>query len=190
MNVFLPYINDIEKSVQSLDNSRLIKQIQEIKVLLDGARAYEKGQVPNSYFRHPVAQHYKDEPEFLACYGFQCCEEYWYRFNKYHQYYDFFEYLCENYYKINVQTVAYTPYYMEGSKNTPECIRTTKEDAVGKLFQAKLINKWLNDKKVPHWSFRGLPKFFKDYLELDNKHQSFYWNLIEELKKEVKESNF
>lgn len=186
MNVFLPYINDIEKSVQSLDSSRLIKQIQETKVLFDGARAYEKGQVPNSYFRHPVAQHYKDEPEFLACYGFQCCKEYWFRYNKYHQYYDFFEYLCEDYYKTDIQTVAYTPYYMEGSKNTPECIRTTEEDAVGKLFQAKLINKWINDKKTPNWNFRGMPKFYEDYLELDDNHKLFYWKLIEELKKEVR----
>ena len=186
MNVFLPYINDIEKSVQCLDNKRLIKQIQESKVLLDGARAYEKGQVPNSYFKHPVAQHYKDEPDFLACYGFQCCKEYWFRYNKYHQYYDFFEYLCEDYYKTDIQSVAYTPYYMEGSKNTPECIRTTDEDAVGKLFQAKLIKKWLNDKKQPMWGIRGCPEFFKDYLEMSKNKQELYFSLIEELKKEVR----
>lgn len=41
MNVFMP-CKSIGKSVQSLDDARLRKQILECKVLLDGAIAYQK----------------------------------------------------------------------------------------------------------------------------------------------------
>ena len=186
MNIFLPYENDIEKSIQCIDNKRLIKQIQEAKVLLDGAWAYEKGEVPNSYFKHPVAQHYKSEPEFLAHYGFQCCKEYWFRYNKYHQYYDYFENLCENWYKIK-DIPAFTPYYMEGSKGTLECIRTTKYVSI--LFQSKLIKKWLEDKKSPMWTNRTMPDFFAIYLRVTKSEQKTYWKNVEKIKKEVQSVN-
>lgn len=184
MNIFLPYENDIEKSIQCIDNKRLIKQIQEAKVLLDGARAYEKGEVPNFYFKHPVAQHYKNEPEFLAYYGFQCCKEYWFRYNKYHQYYDYFENLCENWYKIK-DIPAFTPYYMELPKSNPNHIRTTQ--FVGDLFQAKLIKKWLEDKKSPMWTNRAMPDFFEIYLSVTKSQQKTYWENIKKIKKEVKD---
>lgn len=186
MNVFLPYSNDIAKSVQSLDNKRLVKQILETKILLDGARAYEKGEVPNSYFKHPVAQYYKDDPEFLAYYGLECCKEYWFRYNKYHEYYDYFENLCENWYKIQ-GTPAFTPYYMELPKSDPDHIRTTQ--FVDDLFQAKLIKKWLNDKNPPTWGIRNTPDFYEIYLRASIKEQKTYWNNIENIKKEVRKCN-
>ena len=179
MNIFLPYENNIEKSVQSLDNVRLIKQIQEAKVLLDGARAYQRGDVPNEYFKHPVAQAFKNDPEFLVYYGFECCKEYWFRYNKYHQYYGLFQYLCEDYYKIKEQP-DYTPYYMEGPKTSPDAIRTN--NFVSILFRAKLINKWLNDKRAPSWGIRGMPEFFKEYLELSVNGRINYWKYISEIK--------
>lgn len=183
MNIFLPYEKSIELSVASLDDARLNKQILETKILTDGARAYEKGEVPNSYFKHPVAQFYKNDIGFLCYYGFQCCKEYWFRFNKYHQYYDFFENLCENYYKIN-EAPAYEPYYMEKSKNSPDRIRTT--EFVSELFKAKLIMKWLADKRKPQWTLRGSPKFYNDYLSLSEKEQYEYWEITEIIKEGVR----
>lgn len=169
MNIFLPYESNITASIQSLDNIRLVKQIQEVKVLLDGAMAYQRGDVPNNYFKHPVAQAFKNDPEFLSYYGFECCKEYWFRYNKYHQYYDLFQYLCEDYYKITEQP-DYTPYYMEGSKGQPNYIRTTEN--VSALFQAKLCKKWNADKskgREPRWTNRDVPQFYKT--ELTHQHE-------------------
>lgn len=183
MNIFLPYEEDIEASIASLDDVRLNKQILEMKILLDGARKYEKGEVSNGYFRHPVAQFYKDNPEFLTYYGFKCCEELWFRKNVYHQYYDYFEHLNNNWYKIT-EPPAFTPYYMSGSKNTPDCIRTTY--FVSELFKTKLIAKWLNDKREPKWSIRGKPKFFVAYLSLSEAEQYEFWEKAKYIEERVK----
>lgn len=187
MNIFLPYPDDIKKSVQSLDSLRLNKQIIEAKVLLDGALAYAKGEVENGYFKHPVAQFYKDNPQFLAWYGYECCLEYKYRFEKEHQ--------DERYFRDNeIWEVCpdedgfippkFTPYYMELPKSDPNHIRTTIK--VAELFVAKLIKKWLNDKKEPNWGKRGAPAFWKNYTSLKEKYKQDYWGIIEKLKKQIK----
>ena len=184
MNIFLPYPNDIKKSVRSLDSIRLNKQILEAKVLLDGSLAYLKGKVENGYFKHPVAQFYKDNPQFLAWYGYECCLEYKYRFEKEHQ--------LETYFRDNeiwevcpdekgFITPKYIPYYMEGSIDSPNCIRTTSND-VGILFQAKLIGKWLNDKRHTQWGKRGEPKFWQNFIETNKNDKDNYWQLIGEIK--------
>lgn len=56
----------------------------------------------------------------------------------------------------------FTPYYMEGSKDSHNYIRTTKN--VSSLFQNKLCKKWDNDKekgREPKWTKRDVPEFYK-----------------------------
>lgn len=160
MNVFMPYEN-IAKSVQALDDARLRKQIIECKVLLDGAIAYRNGEKPNGYFKHPVAQHYKDYPSFLALYGYECCIEYECRFSANHKYLGYFVEKVKSFFAIVVKAPVL---YAEGRKNTSECIRTTDPEKVYDLFKQKLVNKWKADKekgRPPKWTNRGMPEFAK-----------------------------
>lgn len=165
MNVFMPCENYFE-SVCALDDSRLRKQILECKVLLDGAIAYQKGEKPNGYFKHPVAQHYKDYPLFLAVYGLRCCLEFMKRFRTKHHYNSFFNEWIENVTFENDKIVV--PHlYAEGRKNTPECIRTTDPEKVYDLFKQKLIKKWKADAekgRPPKWTNRRRPEWAKGEL--------------------------
>lgn len=169
MNIFLPYEHNINKSVESLDNIRLNKQLLEIKTLLKFALGNS-----TAYGKHPVAQFYKNNPKFLAYYGYECCREYFYRFKKTHsltQYFDgimkeFNMFGYEDGYIISIEIPKFIPYYMSGSKDSVDCIRTTEN--VSELFQSKLIKKWEIDKekgKMPSWSIREMPEFYKKYLE-------------------------
>ena len=158
MNIFLPYENDIVKSVQSLDDKRLNKQILECYQLLSNAIKEKNGGVVVGYKNHPIYVHYKGSIKFLAYYGWECCYEYYLRFNKPHK-------LCLEFVKIGYHSpyYHYTPFYMEGSKNSPNCIRTT--DNVSELYQKKLIDKWDTDKakgRNPKWTNRGAPEFYKE----------------------------
>lgn len=167
MNVFMPSEN-IVKSVQALDDARLRKQILECKVLLDGAIAYRIGEKPNGYFKHPVAQHYKDYPLFLATYGLECCTEFMIRFSVKHKYNGiFYAWCCDDEFFQNDHT--FVPHlYAEGRKDTPECIRTTDSDKVYDLFKQKLIKKWKADAekgRPPKWTNRGMPEWAKGELE-------------------------
>ena len=161
MNIFLPYENDIRSSVQCLDNLRLNKQILECEVLLNASLAYLKDNAPNGYFKHPVAQFYKDNPEFIAYYGYECCKEYRYRYNKEHELEKIFRdnevwEVCPD--EDGFIPPKYIPYYMEGPITSPNHIRTTEN--VSALFQAKLNKKWLNDKRPPSWGNRCKPEFW------------------------------
>lgn len=147
MNIFLPFPEDIEASVRSLDDRRLVKQIQEVKVLLSIAESHRT----DGYAYHPVAIHYRTQPEFLHYYGFLCCREYLFRFDKTHAYNAIFK-ACD------YNGTDYIPFYAEGSKDNPDCIRTTKN--VGELFRAKLCRKWDNDKIPPRWTNRTAPGFY------------------------------
>lgn len=172
MNIFLPYENDIQKSVQSLDDLRLNKQILECYQLLSNAFKEQRGEEIKGYKNHPIYVHYKSNPHFLCLYGWVCCEEYLHRFNKCHKLRGFF-------YNIKSTTVLYytfckmkegkpydkfeyTPFYMEGSKGQPNYIRTTEN--VSALYQAKLITKWETDKKPPKWTNREMPSFYRSFI--------------------------
>lgn len=78
MNIFLPYENDITKSVQSLDDTRLNKQILEVYQLLQNAIKEDKGEEINGYKNHPVYIFYKNNPVFIIFYGKKCCDEYFF----------------------------------------------------------------------------------------------------------------
>ena len=164
MNLFLPYENNVGKSVQSLDDKRLIKQILEVYQLVQLWEKEKQGIDLGSrgYHKHPIYLHYKRYPKFLYFYGYTACIEYKFRFKQDHAYY---EYFLTNYLKD--KTFKHKPFYMEGSKNDKlNCIRTLEN--VSLLYQRKLVHKWLNFGKCePTWTNRKKPEFLR-YV-LDNK---------------------
>lgn len=178
MNVFLPYEDDIVKSVQSLDDVRLNKQILETYQLLTSANKEFKGEEIKGYKNHPVYLHYKHDQLFLAGYGFACCQEYTERFKKEHKlgnvmlfWFNYWEYRTPR--RFGQLLGHYTPYYMEGSKGQPNYIRTTKN--VGELFRQKLIKKWEQDKakgRQPKWTNREVPQFYHQWLKENGDEQN------------------
>lgn len=160
MNIFLPYENDVRKSLQSLDDVRLIKQVLETYQLLRNAIEEEFGGEPKGYKNHPIYVYYKNNIPFLAKYGYCSCVEYAYRFHKSHKLTDYFM-LTLIRFDIDEKVVEYVPFYMEGSKGQPNYIRTTEN--VSALYQKKLCDKWDNDKangRPPKWTNRETPSFY------------------------------
>lgn len=174
MNIFLPFENDVQKSVAALDNKRLNKQILECYQLLESS-------LRNKDFKHPIFVHYKDNTDFLLFYGMRCCREYYMRKgHKPHKLHNYFCKYFETHAPFDKYVPEFVPFYGEGSKDKPECIRTTCN--VSLLFQAKLIKKWLNDKYKPVWTIRGEPDFFVKYKQKTQDQQNDYWKYIEEIK--------
>lgn len=185
MNIFLPYEESIKLSVQSLDNVRLQKQAVECWQLLTTAIEERNGDEVKGHSKHPVYNFYKDNTDFLAFYGLQCCIEWEWRNNKPHSLTDHFRFEASTRFE---SLIEYQQYYMEGSKNTPECIRTTRY--VSQLFQAKLVKKWLSDiekGRTPKWGVRKEPDFWIRYLYKTEEEKNEYWKYIEEIKKEVRD---
>ena len=151
MNIFLPCPNNINQSVRSLDDRRLIKQILECKVLLYISETNQSG----GYANHPVAKHYREQPNFLRYYGWVCCCEYFIRFNKMHEYTPIFKPVA-----VFDKVADYTPLYAEGRRTDPDSIRTTDPKTVGELFRNKLNQKWKTDSIPPKWTNRTEPKFY------------------------------
>lgn len=164
MNIFLPYEHDIQKSVQTLDDLRLNKQILECYQLLTLAIDEQNGIdiSKRGYKNHPIYSHYKNEIHFLCAYGITCCNEYYYRHDKNHKI--MIKFIRAKHFIKQKQTLTYTPFYMEGSKGQLNYIRTFEN--VSELYQNKLISKWINDKKPPKWTNREMPSFYKEYLDL------------------------
>ena len=128
MNIFLPYENDVQKSVESLDDKRLNKQILECYQLLTLA-IDEKAGVDISkrgYRNHPIYLHYKNYPNFIGYYGYLSCLEYFERFDKEHKLKDKFVGYDVKYILGNN---TYEPFYMEGSKGQPNYIKTTDNNS-------------------------------------------------------------
>lgn len=164
MNVFLPYEDDIVKSVQSLDDVRLNKQLVECYQLLTSAIKEKRGYPIKGHRNHPVYVFYKDNMDFLCYYGKICCIEYEHRFDKEHSLKEKFR-VCRIVYGLK-DNPQYTSYYMEGSIKDPNHIRTTEN--VSALFQQKLIKKWEQDKvkgRQPKWTNREVPQFYQQWLK-------------------------
>ena len=175
MNVFLAYENNVSESVKVLDDVRLNKSIVETYQLLTLAiKEQEVGhEVKAGHYHHPVYLFYKNNPKFLTYYGYECCREYRYRFNKWHTLTDTFDramyyfglFIVDEEGFIEAMEIPdYTPYYMEGSLGQPNYIRTTEN--VSELFKTKLIKKWEADKekgRSPRWTKRQVPEFYKGY---------------------------
>ena len=149
MNLFLPE-ETIYDSVRVLDDKRLIKQILECKTILDVALDETK----KGYAKHPVVAYYKDYPWFVCEYAIKACEEYLYRFNRLHSMDKYFNHWWFCFVKDNPK-----PFYCEGAKTDPNCIRTTENTV--ELFRNKLCKKWDNDKYPPKWTNRKPPEWYK-----------------------------
>lgn len=170
MNVFLPYEDDIVKSVQSLDDVRLNKQIEECKTMVNAILEHKNSGLKIGYFHHPVTQFYYNNPQFIAYYGLCCGIEYCERHNKthftYHSIVEYCETLLEKCGFLIYKQPQYQPYYMEGSIKDPNHIRTTEN--VSALFQQKLIKKWEADNakgRQPKWTNREVPQFYQQWLK-------------------------
>ena len=151
MNLFLPEDNIVE-SIVALDNRRLIKQILECKTILDVA-VYGK----NGYAKHPVVAYYKDYPKFVSMYSSLCVWEYKHRFYKDHRLTNYFNDISYMEFPNNVPQ----PFYCEGLKTDPNCIRTTQNTV--ELFRQKLCKKWDNDKYPPKWTNRQSPEWYQEH---------------------------
>lgn len=162
MNIFLPYDNDIQESIKALDDLRLNKQILECFQLLKNAVTEKMGGEIDGYKNHPVYLYYKNDLKFLYDYGVSACNEYAFRFGKTHNLAIKYYYLISCYGELFADYIV-KPFYAEGIKNSPNCIRTTEN--VGRLFQEKLIRKWQNDKRKPKWTKRETPRFYKEFLD-------------------------
>lgn len=161
MNIFLPYEQNINKSVEALDDKRLVKQILEIYQLLQIYEKEKSGIILTGagYHNHPIYKYYKQYPNFLYLYGWYACQEYSYRFDKHHRYEEYFAFEINS--SKRAENYFYIPFYAEGSKNSKYCIRTTEN--VSTLYQDKLISKWLSDKQTVKWTNRDYPEFFKKW---------------------------
>lgn len=148
MNIFLPE-KDILLSVQALDDSRLKKQILECEQMLKVSLGFSRG-----YQWHPVVLHYKNYPYFIARYACLACNEYRFRAEKNYPLEDFFY----NLFSVLEATKCPKPFYCEGAKTDPNCIRTTENTV--ELFRAKLCKKWDNDKRAPKWTNRQPPEWY------------------------------
>lgn len=157
MNIFFPY-DDIKASVEVLDDARLRKQIVECYTIYKAIASWRSGKVQLGYLRHPITQYYKDYPRIVCEYGMRACEEFLYRFRKPHQMEKFFiSHLGAE------SSEGFKPFYAEGSKDSPDCIRTTENTA--QLFQRKLCKKWNSGKHLgqpPKWTNRGKPRFYRE----------------------------
>lgn len=168
MNIFLSN-SSAKQSIQELDDLRLQKQLVEVYQLLTLAiKEQEEGhEIKAGHYHHPVYLFYKSNIPFLAYYGWKCCQEYQYRFSKWHSLsYYFSDMVTNNMAEFGMKIPKHTPYYMEGSKGQPNYIRTTKN--VGELFRQKLIKKWEQDKakgRQPKWTNRQVPQFYQQWLK-------------------------
>lgn len=151
MNLFLPEVS-LTDSVKCLDDRRLIKQILEVAILMDDTKGYSN---------HPVKVFYKDRKIFLAHYGYLCCCEYFYRFEKIHKSEPVFEDYLRTHGNFDFHMIWWKEgLYAAGSKNAPDCIRETEPYKVRQLFRQKLITKWKNDKIPPKWTNCNPPRWY------------------------------
>lgn len=152
MNIFLPFVDNIDKSIRCLDDRRLMKQILECQTIVDvynGAKPYSN---------HPIVKHYSSSPrqiKFVQYCGYRCCKEFEYRFGKKHAYAPRFPKVA-----YFLGTPQFVPIYIEGSK--PYQLIEKDPRQVEDLFQEKLIHKWMNDKYIPKWTNRPIPKFLEE----------------------------
>lgn len=156
----MPY-RSIEKSVKSLDDVRLNKQILECYQILQVSRGNSHG-----YENHPIVKHWANihQVDFLVLYGLNACIEYERRKSTVHKYFEDFHQT----FKILGQELSpkkFLYFYAERSKNDPKCVRTYDESEVTDLYKMKLINKWNSDidkGRYPKWTNSEPPEFFKE----------------------------
>lgn len=152
--------------MQALDDKRLNKQILECYQILQVALGNSHG-----YENHPVVKHYAKDLAFLSSYGFYCCAEYKYRFEKEHKYQDV---LCVvaiyELFTLGKTNGEINLLYAEYPATDPRCIRETNTERVTALFRDKLVLKWkwdIENGRPPKWTNRDKPSFWEE--QDDNK---------------------
>ncbi|NCD06403.1 MAG: hypothetical protein EOL97_09805 [Spirochaetia bacterium] len=179
MNIFLSgegktNYEIVMNSVKELDTVRLQKQCVESWQLLSLAvEERENGkEIKAGHSHHPVYLFYKNNPKFIAWYGYNCCLEWEDRFSKIHSLTDMFLREMNNFGMVeedegfikSIEVPDFTPFYMEGSLGQPNYIRTTEN--VSQLFRNKLCKKWDSDKvkgRPPKWTNREKPEWYKEF---------------------------
>lgn len=162
MNIFMPEPT-ISKSVEALDDKRLLKQILECYQIVKINDRVLAGEEKVGYSHHPVVEYYRDKRRFVCEYGYKACLERWARTGKGHKYWDFFAQEENKYDRWQVfLKVCYIDKrpdlyfveskYMYNIKSLPD---------VCKEFRQKLINKWNTDKKRPCWTGSECPAWYK-----------------------------
>lgn len=165
MQIFLPYPNDLVKSAMSLCDIRLSKQVVEIcQLMMIRVNKRNFKHCPNQgHETHPIYKYYLEENDywdFLLRYGLALCEEYEYRFNKFHMSYFTLKGFDEEIIQL-VPPKYIFPAYIKGQRNKDQIITTENVD---ELYQKLLCDKWDNDKVAPKWTNRDTPEFYhKEY---------------------------
>lgn len=139
MQVFLPDRN-LKVSASSLDDKRLLKQILECQQILNIYERSEMLKYKVGYGSHPIVKTYCSQQgiDFLKDYVKILCEEYTYRFNKTHKYFNP-NHRVKSYMAINL---------------------INSQDDIYTYYKHLLITKWNNSK--PKWTKRPLPYFYEE----------------------------
>lgn len=154
MNIILPYEDDIEKSVESLDDKSLRDQIKDCVAIYE---AIQSGKTKNNI----VAKHYSEYLYFVAAYGLAACNEYFLRFNKFHIDDSFYMGLVLRYAKA-FEERKYEPAFFDHSK------RTIVKENVSGLYKDQLVKKWekmIEKGNPPKWTRQKKPEFFRSEAE-------------------------
>ena len=133
--IYLPYKDNLSKSVETLSDQMLEKQIEDIYEILQGADD------------DTISSHYKQYTDFLNELGYLCSKEYRFRFN-YDSKFEFKHY----------QIYDVEPLYVDNSKTSKEDI-----DTLYKHLMCKVWWKQADPKIAPTWTNRRQPYFYKMY---------------------------
>lgn len=157
MNLFVPS-SDINTSVESLDDKRVVKMVLETaQVLSTAIRLYDPETTMPIYKmthkNHPVSiwvRTTQDNYKYTLDYFIKICNEYTYRFGKIHKSESLLPYFVEfyNYMAFNVMPTGQTPF--------ANCT-DFKLDEVHTAYKKALTTKWKNDKIKPRWTGRAQP---------------------------------
>ena len=161
MQVFLPYEDNLKNCAQSLDDSRLNKQIVELCQILTVQYNIRYSQNPNiGYASHPVVQQYNTNNGilFLLQYGTILCDEFQFRMGKVHQGCFTLLGLKLKYSRLGFSykhIQSFKTFYIKGRKGKDQIIT---DESVSGLYQKLLCEKWKSEK--PKWTKRTQPEFY------------------------------
>lgn len=148
MNIFVPF-NNIEDSVKSLDDKRVVKMVLETAQIICTVRHMKGLPAPYrvTHKSHPCVVWAMSDNNlaWLINYGIQLGQEYTFRFGKVHK-----SYLVIKQYEQSIQ-------------EPEQFVNCTlfKQLEVHEAYRQTLLSKWGSDKVKPKWTKRAIPFFFK-----------------------------
>jgi len=169
MNIFLTNYNPAIAS-QHLDDLRLNKMILETAQILSQAYRYFFGDndklYKDTHINHPCCVWVRKSVKnynWLVFYFIELNSERFYRAGKNHLSYTKLSRLFEN--KISGKKMSYSVNitYIDDINFDFDC--STYKDTNLRLtvkYQKTLIDKWNSDKRLPKWTKRGVPEFYKN----------------------------